>query len=371
MRWGSCSRSRSASSRSRASASSRRRSCARTAATRSSCIAVAGHAPARPGPGDDAAPDGPADRALRGLYPLGIAARPARRRARAREEAELTSYDDGELPPTPTPIAKTESMLFDLRGAGRRRPSRSSTSPSPSSWAAGSCCSASAATSPAAWSTRITDTAARPARRRPLPRRADAGAARRRRPNPQDAAAWAAARPRALPARGHRRQLRPEHRPVHRRGQGAAPRRRPRPGRSYLALDLNKPDDRVASHHGPGLRQAGLNEPEKAVRAQEIVTEARPKDTTFASLAVLAYQAGQTRKGDLATDKALELAARTTATTLKAELEAAKQQALPAQIEDATQAGATPTGGGPATRRRTTRRRTSDASLECARSPPL
>ena len=45
---------------------------------------------------------------------------------------------------------------------------------------------------------------------------------------------------------------------------------------------------------------AASNEPDKAVAAQEIVTETRPTSRTFANLAVLAYQAGQTRKGDLA-----------------------------------------------------------------------
>ena len=50
-----------------------------------------------------------------------------------------------------------------------------------------------------------------------------------------------------------------------------------------------------------------LNEPDKAVAAQEVITEVRPKARTFATLAVLAYDAGQTRKGDLARQKALDL----------------------------------------------------------------
>jgi hypothetical protein len=94
--------------------------------------------------------------------------------------------------------------------------------------------------------------------------------------------------------------------------------------------------------------QAGLNEPEKAVAAQEIITEERPKDSTFATLAVLAYQAGQTRKGDLATKEALSLADEDDRNTLKSDLEQAKQQALASQIQDATQAPeatATPQGG--------------------------
>ena len=88
--------------------------------------------------------------------------------------------------------------------------------------------------------------------------------------------------------------------------------------------------------------QFGLNEPEKAVQAQEIITEVRPKETTFATLAVLAYQAGQTRKGDLATKEALALADEDDRNTLKSQLEQAKQQSVASQIQDATES-ATPT----------------------------
>jgi hypothetical protein len=115
----------------------------------------------------------------------------------------------------------------------------------------------------------------------------------------------------------------------------------------HLELAKNKPDDRVATLMVQAYSQAGLNEPEKAVRAQEIITEVRPKDSTFATLAVLAYQAGQTRKGDLATQEALRLSDKADRNTLKSELEQAKQQALTSQIQDATQAPetATPEGG--------------------------
>jgi hypothetical protein len=118
----------------------------------------------------------------------------------------------------------------------------------------------------------------------------------------------------------------------------------------HLELAKNKPDDSVATVMVQAYSQAGLNQPEKAVAAQEIITEARPKDSTFATLAVLAYQAGQTRKGDLATKEALSLADKDDRNTLKSELEAAKQQALSSQIQDATEnapsATATPGGGG-------------------------
>jgi hypothetical protein len=117
----------------------------------------------------------------------------------------------------------------------------------------------------------------------------------------------------------------------------------------HVQLAKNRADDSVATIMVQAYSQAGLNEPENAVRAQEIITEARPKDSTFATLAVLAYQAGQTRKGDLATKEALALADKDQRNTLKSELEAAKQQALTSQIQDATQAPTAtpePKGGG-------------------------
>ena len=63
----------------------------------------------------------------------------------------------------------------------------------------------------------------------------------------------------------------------------------------HLALDPAQPDDGVASLMVQTFSQAALNEPEKAVRAQEIITEERPAARPFASRAVLAYQAGQNR----------------------------------------------------------------------------
>ena len=116
----------------------------------------------------------------------------------------------------------------------------------------------------------------------------------------------------------------------------------------HLTLAKNKPDDGVATVMVQVYGQLGLNEPEKAVAAQEIITEERPKDSTFATLAVLAYQAGQTRKGDLATKEALSLADADDRETLKSELDQAKQQSIASQIQDATKqsptATATPEG---------------------------
>jgi hypothetical protein len=116
----------------------------------------------------------------------------------------------------------------------------------------------------------------------------------------------------------------------------------------HLELAKGSPDDRTASVMVRVYSEVGLADPAKAVVAQEIITEERPKDSTFATLAVLAYQAGQTRKGDLATKEALRLTDKDERNTLKSELEQAKQQALATQIQGATEAppAATPEANG-------------------------
>jgi len=110
----------------------------------------------------------------------------------------------------------------------------------------------------------------------------------------------------------------------------------------YLALEPKKPDDRVAGLMVRAFDQSGLNRPADAAAAQEIITEARPSATTYATLAIYAYQAGDTRKGDLARGKALELAPKDEKNTLKSSLDQAKQQALAQQIQQ-QQGAATPT----------------------------
>jgi hypothetical protein len=112
----------------------------------------------------------------------------------------------------------------------------------------------------------------------------------------------------------------------------------------HLALDPDPPDDSVAGMMVQAYSSVGLNELPKAVAAQEVITEERPKSRTFGTLAVLAYQAGQTRKGDLATKQALALADPADREGLKAELEAQKQNSVTQQLQDATAAPtATPT----------------------------
>ena len=75
-----------------------------------------------------------------------------------------------------------------------------------------------------------------------------------------------------------------------------------------------------------------LNDLTQAARAQEIVAEDRQTSGTYAQLAVLSYQAGQTRKGDLAAEKAVELADEDEREALKGQLESAKQQGIVNQV---------------------------------------
>ena len=68
----------------------------------------------------------------------------------------------------------------------------------------------------------------------------------------------------------------------------------------------------------------GLNQPTRAAQAAEVITEVRPDTSSFFQLAVYAYQAGQTRKGDLAAGRAVSLAPKDQRDTLKTRLKDAK-----------------------------------------------
>lgn len=110
----------------------------------------------------------------------------------------------------------------------------------------------------------------------------------------------------------------------------------------YMSLDPQPPDDTVAALMVQAFGPAGLGKLDKAVTAQEIVTEERdPSSGLFAQLSVLAYEAGQLRKGDLARKKALELVPKDDREALKAQLDSAKQGATSKALKEA---GAT-TGG--------------------------
>lgn len=106
----------------------------------------------------------------------------------------------------------------------------------------------------------------------------------------------------------------------------------------YLALDPKSPDPQLARLMAQAYAPTGLSEPPKAVRAFEIVTAAAdpPSSNLFAQLAQLAYQAGETRTGDLAADRAVDLAPKGDKKLLRTTLEQIKTQAASQPAPTAT-----------------------------------
>jgi hypothetical protein len=86
----------------------------------------------------------------------------------------------------------------------------------------------------------------------------------------------------------------------------------------------------------------GLADAAKAATAQEYVIDARPpSNNLYGTLAVYAAAAGQTRKSDLALQKALELTPKDQRDAFKQQVEQAKSQLTGAATG---QAAATPSG---------------------------
>jgi tetratricopeptide (TPR) repeat protein len=104
----------------------------------------------------------------------------------------------------------------------------------------------------------------------------------------------------------------------------------------YLALNPEKPDPAVAALMVQAYIQLGRAS--KAADAQEIVTSARPNRNAYIALAKLAYAAGQTRKGDLAAQKALEGTPKDLRGTIKEQLDQAKKQGAAAAGQSTTPA---------------------------------
>lgn len=94
----------------------------------------------------------------------------------------------------------------------------------------------------------------------------------------------------------------------------------------YLALKPAKPDANTALLMVQALGPTGLAANADAVKAMEIVLEQRPETSgLYVQYATLAYGAGQSRKGDLAAAKAIQLAPKDQRAALKDNLDAAKK----------------------------------------------
>jgi hypothetical protein len=108
----------------------------------------------------------------------------------------------------------------------------------------------------------------------------------------------------------------------------------------HVKLAGDKPDPRVASLMVQAY--SALGQPENAASAQEVIALDRESVGAYTQLALLAYQANQIRKGDLARDKALELTEPDMREALKGQLEQARAQAAQQGAEGAPTPTPTP-----------------------------
>lgn len=110
----------------------------------------------------------------------------------------------------------------------------------------------------------------------------------------------------------------------------------------FLGTEPKKIDPALASLMLNAYSPAALNQPDKGTATAEIIAEQRNNWESYVQLAQYAYLAGQTRKADLAGDKALELAkTKDERTAIKQALEQAK-----AQTAGGATGGAGPVQGG-------------------------
>jgi hypothetical protein len=112
----------------------------------------------------------------------------------------------------------------------------------------------------------------------------------------------------------------------------------------HLSLDPKQPNVRVARLMVQAYAQSALNQPVKAVRAMELVTAAEkpPSTNLYQQLAQLAYLAGETRTGDLAAERAVDLAPENERKDLRTALKQLKTQAA---AQATAQATGTPSSG--------------------------
>jgi hypothetical protein len=104
----------------------------------------------------------------------------------------------------------------------------------------------------------------------------------------------------------------------------------------HLALEPKQPNLRAANLMVQAYQ--GLDQLPKAVRAKQLVTAAEkpPSSNLYQQLAALAYQAGDNRLGDLASSRAVDLAAPDKRKDLRTALEAYKTQVAAQAAQGAT-----------------------------------
>lgn len=96
----------------------------------------------------------------------------------------------------------------------------------------------------------------------------------------------------------------------------------------YLAAKPKKVDDSLAALMLNAYSEIGLNQPDGAATAAELVAQARPSAVAYLQLTQYAAKAGQTRKAELAGQKAIELAPKSQKKQVKSSVAAAKAGGL-------------------------------------------
>ena len=102
-----------------------------------------------------------------------------------------------------------------------------------------------------------------------------------------------------------------------------------------------KPNDSLASLMLQAYSDQALNKPSDAAGAAELIANARPSAQAYLTLTTYAAKAGQTRKADLAGQKAVELAPKAQKKFVKKQVAIAKTQGQGISPSDVTPSGGT------------------------------
>lgn len=110
----------------------------------------------------------------------------------------------------------------------------------------------------------------------------------------------------------------------------------------YIGLKPGKIDQSVARQMINVYGTSGLNQPDKAVSVMDLLIEQTDPPTAdlYKQYALLAFSAGQTRKGDLAIEKAVSLSPAADRKSVRSALESIKAQAAAAATGGAGAPGA-------------------------------
>lgn len=113
----------------------------------------------------------------------------------------------------------------------------------------------------------------------------------------------------------------------------------------YLSLDPRQVDASLARLMASAYSEVGLDRPSEAAAAMEIVTEEQPSAAAYGALAQYAYLADQTRKGDLAAARAVDLAPEAQKRLVRRQLADVKRQIVQQQIQEAVERSGAAGGG--------------------------